>query len=158
MRRTTVGAALAALFVAGCADIAITCTSDPCPYGLQIQLLGYLPDAYTLEVLPTEYGEPWVVECTAEEPCEDDLFSFPFFVPPHPILTFRSADTVVVDTLQPEYRTRERSESCGGDCHFAYVEWRVPGFGAGEHLQDRTPGSIRESLEVRLRTPESPDK
>ncbi|MFO7894526.1 MAG: hypothetical protein R6U63_12395 [Longimicrobiales bacterium] len=115
----------------GCTDIAITCTSDPCPYGLQTRLLGDIPDAYTLEVLGADHAELWVREYTMEAPCEDDLSSFPYFVPPRPILTFRTADTVVVDTLQPEYRTRERSESCGGDCHFACVEWRVPGFGAG---------------------------
>ncbi|MFO7894508.1 MAG: hypothetical protein R6U63_12305 [Longimicrobiales bacterium] len=124
-----------ALLVGACegwgTELETTCT-DPCPYGLEVVLLGTLPAEYSLEATVTVLGSSgtpfeypsWVQQCTADQSCELVGY-FPYFAPPRVTLTYRTADTAVARVVQPEYEVTERSAECGGDCKYAYIEMRV---------------------------------
>lgn len=106
-----------------------TCPSIPCPYGLDVVVIGTLPVEYSVEARAIETSaDPWIQYCNADHACEG-VVGFPFFVPPSVTLTFRSSDTTVIKTFQPDYQRTERTDECGGDCWSASLDLHIGGVG-----------------------------
>ena len=106
-----------------------TCTSLPCPVGLQVQLEGTPAENYSVAAR-VPHAAPWVVECTSDDPC--DQIVFPDFIPSSVEITYTSPDAVVTKHFDPEYVvTYPNGEECG-ECRHATLVLPVGG-GTGDN-------------------------
>lgn len=115
-----------AVLLAGCEGLPIfqACTDAGCSDFLRVELVGELPEEFTLRV-EVPGLEPRIRECSVSSPCESTVF-FEDFTPERVKLVFLSETGSKEMTVSPSYSVvRPNGESCPPKCRQGVVEFPI---------------------------------
>lgn len=97
------------------------CTLIGCESGLSVELVGDVPEEYTISVEPADGGPSRTVECGPESACGAAVF-FADFTPDSVRVTVEADGTTTSEPFKPSYElVRPNGPDCPPECRQATV-------------------------------------